>query len=155
MAEVVLISKTRKVSWLVKKNINNSDFVNNTPVMTDTKGFILGYIKRQNACGNQVYQTDIEREFHIGKSSAFELLSVMEEEGYLKRVPDPNDKRKKALILTDKSNCLMEQLKNTILNINEKALTGFSEGEKQVFIEYLDRVIANLEGEVVVNDKNN
>ena len=146
MSNMHLARKIRKVNCLIRKEINNSDFILSNPVMTNAKGYIIGFINTKHLQGLKVYQKDIEQEFHIGKSSATEMLQIMENDGYISRLEDKHDKRKKEIILLDSAKELLGGLDNTITRINEKALEGFNEEEKENLEKYLLRIIDNLGG---------
>ncbi len=146
MSKYIVPRQIRKINCLVRKEINNSEFILSNPVMTNSKGYILGFINTMHKNGKKVYQKDIEQEFHINKSSATEILQIMENDGYISRIEDSNDKRKKEIVLLDSGKTLMGGLDETINLINEKALENFSEEEKQKLDEFLKKIIENLGG---------
>ena len=63
---------------------------------------IIDFLARQGQ-KRPLYQTDVEHEFNIQKSSATALLQLMERKELIVRVPSKQDGRYKAIQLTEKS----------------------------------------------------
>ena len=53
--------------------------------------------------GEPVYQRELEREFMMRPASASELLKKLEDNDLIRRVPDPDDSRKKRIEPTEKA----------------------------------------------------
>lgn len=70
---------------------------------------------------------------HVGleKGSLTYLLEVLEEKGYLKRLEDEHDRRRKFLRLTDKGLEMTDRIKQAEEAYIEKVLSEFSEKEKE------------------------
>ena len=141
---------TRKIKCLhslIKKNFDNSDFIKEYPDMTSTKGFVIGYIFKKSEKKELVYQKDIERDFSISRSSASELLNNLENQDLITRVAEESDQRMKRISLTDKSNALMMNLRETMLGTNKKMVSGFTQEEIDLVDSFIDRMIENLKKE--------
>lgn len=69
--------------------------------ITQMQGWIIGYLYRNS--DTDVFQKDLEAEFHIARSTATGILQLMEKKGLITREPIPRDARLKRLLLTDKA----------------------------------------------------
>lgn len=70
--------------------------------LTQVQMSIIDFLARQGT-KRPLYQTDVEHEFNIQKSSATALLQLMERKELIVRVPSKQDGRYKAIQLTEKS----------------------------------------------------
>lgn len=147
-------SKFKKITSLLKWNIDHSDTFTANPELTNVTGWTIGYISRRMKNGIETYQKDIEKEFKISRSTASGLLANMEEHGYIVREISEIDNRLKRIILTEKSIELHNKVINTFDEVERTFLTGFSDDEKKELINYLTRIEINLEKkrEVTNND---
>lgn len=69
--------------------------------ITQMQGWIISYLYRNS--DTDVFQKDLEAEFHIARSTATGILQLMEKKGLITREPIPRDARLKRLLLTDKA----------------------------------------------------
>lgn len=70
--------------------------------LTQVQMSIIDFLAR-NDSHRSLYQTDVEREFNIQKSSATALLQLMERKALIVRTPSKEDARYKAIQLTPKA----------------------------------------------------
>ncbi|MGF2384533.1 MarR family winged helix-turn-helix transcriptional regulator [Lentilactobacillus otakiensis] len=89
---------------ILLKNINNdlgrySDREAKKMGITQVQMSIIDFVYR-NESKQELYQTDVEREFNIQKSSATALLKLMEKRGLIVRSPSKTDSRYKMILLT-------------------------------------------------------
>ena len=138
-------SKFKKITSLLKWNINHSETFLANPELTNVTGWTIGYISKRMENGLETYQKDIEKEFKISRSTASGLLLNMEEHGYIIREVSKIDNRLKRIILTEKSIELHNKVVNTFDEIERSFLTGFSDDEKKELTNYLTRIEINLE----------
>ncbi len=75
------------------------------------------------------------------------MLDRMEHAGLILREPDPNDRRKTKLVLTDRVKGLKEQYERLSDDMTDVYLRGFSPEEAAQLENYLGRVLKNLEEE--------
>jgi DNA-binding MarR family transcriptional regulator len=137
--------KIKKITSLIRKNIDNSDTFKSNPELTNVTGWTIGFIGKRKYNGIETYQKDIEKEFKISRSTASGLLNSMEEHGYIYRKVSTVDSRLKMIYLTEEAIELHKKVLKTFLDIEEKLLVGFSEKEKNNLFEYLLRIEYNLE----------
>ncbi|MCH4165960.1 MAG: MarR family winged helix-turn-helix transcriptional regulator [Lentilactobacillus diolivorans] len=65
-----------------------------------------------NEANRELYQTDVEHEFNIQKSSATSILQGMEKTGLIVRSPSQKDSRYKIILLTAQARQYAEQIRN-------------------------------------------
>ena len=84
-----------------------------------------------------IFQKDIEGEFHIRASSVSSVLSTMEENGYIHRISVCTDGRLKKLLLTDKARALHGDIARTMQAVEAEFEAFLSEEERQTLIALL------------------
>jgi MarR family transcriptional regulator, transcriptional regulator for hemolysin len=89
-------------------------------------------------------QTEIAAELVMAKPPLGKLIDRLEEDKWLERREDPDDRRAKRVFLTPKSLPLLEPLEQVVSDIGNLATEGFSEADRQVFIEMLSAAHENL-----------
>ena len=109
-----------------------------TLVQTRTIGFLIA------SRGQDVFQRDLEKELRIRRSTASEILNVLERDGYLHRIPAPHDARLKKLVLTDTGRELHEKTKDMIDMLEEQTVAGISKEDLDTFYRVIDQVKNNV-----------
>lgn len=100
---------------------------------------ILGFIDRESQ-ERDVYQRDIEEEFHIRRSSVTSVLQNLEKNGFITRESVQSDARLKKIVLTEKAKMLQCKAISGILHFEEELLDLFDPQEQEQFFEYLNRI---------------
>ncbi len=72
------------------------------------------------------------------------VLDRMEERGIVRRERDPGDRRIWRIWLTDEGRQLETVLPPLAMELRERFFHGFSEAERHLFSDWLDRMIVNL-----------
>lgn len=111
--------------------------------LSGMQGPLIGFLYQKGLEG-PVYQRDVEREFHIRRSTATVTLQSLEQKGYIVRVTDPTDARLKSILLTDKAKERRRQIDERILAFHSELEAGISEEEKEAFLATLDKLMKNL-----------
>ena len=91
------ISKTNNL--LIRSCLKN-DF-RDVNAATGKNAWIIGYIAEHS--DRDVFQRDIEEDFSIRRSTVSNMISLMEQKGYIKRESVDYDARLKKLVLTPKA----------------------------------------------------
>jgi len=97
----------------------------------------------------------LKREEGINQGELAEILEVeaitigrmvdrLQDAGLVERRADPNDRRAWRLFLTPRSRALIEELRPVSDRMIEDTLEGFTPTEQETFVNYLERVRANL-----------
>ena len=140
-------------------NVNSSiSFLSHIHTITAT--FLTEKLKEQgfndfeSSHGNILFQlnkngkmtmSELAKAINRDKSTATVLVRKLEKEGFVSIINDKKDKRNKNILLSQKG---MEYTKITTEISNELLSTfykGFSNQEKQNFLEYLERIEKNFE----------
>lgn len=91
-----------------------------------------------------IYQSDIEKEMDLRRSTISGILKTMEKNGLIKRENSKNDTRKKEVSLTDLSIQKHEEMKEKINKFEKEMLKGISLEEKEAFFRVIDKLSNNL-----------
>ena len=104
---------------------------------------MIGYI--MDNPDRNIFQKDIEAEFHLSGATVTNMLKSLEKKGYIVRTPMENDARLKRIELTQKALDHENRVRENIRVIEEAMHKGFSKEEFDMMLGFLDRVIDNME----------
>lgn len=111
-----------------------------------SQGAILGYILVTSP-KRAVYQKDVEQEFGLRPSTATEFLKSLEQKGFIERIPDEQDARRKKLIFTEQGAKMKRVLLSEIRGTEELLTRGIAAEEIAVFLDIAGRMLANLDAD--------
>lgn len=114
-----------------------------TECIPRSQGMMIGYI--MDNPGQNIFQKDIEAEFHLSGATVTNMLKSLEKNGYIVRTPMENDARLKRIELTQKALDHENRVRENIMVIEEAMHEGFSKEEFNMMLGFLDRVIDNME----------
>ena len=83
----------------------------------------------------------------LANTTLTSMLDRMESGGLIERRADPNDRRSRLIVLTDKARALRGEYERISQQMNKRYYAGFAEEEIVQFEAYLQRVLNNLETE--------
>ena len=109
--------------------------------LTFSQGHILGYLAH---CQTPPCAKDIEERFQLSHPTVSGLLSRLEKKGFLSQQPDPQDRRRKLVVLLPKGRACTEAMSEVIRSGDESLLQGFAPEEREQFRAYLIRAIHNV-----------
>ncbi len=118
--------------------------------MTGTHGWAVGYFYDNRH--RDVFQKDFEQEFEIRRSTASNILSLMEKNGLIKRESVPYDARLKKITLTDKALEIQSVVNKSFDKLESTMKKDISDSELTVFYRVLDKICDNLERNETDND---
>ena len=127
----------RKIDELLSQAQEEGDSV------TGIQGRVLGYLYDHRE--QDLFQRDLERAFHVRRSTATGLLQLMERNGLITRSPVPYDARLKKLCLTEKALRAHTAAHAQILEMERRLRRGRTDGEIRSFLDVLGRIRQNLE----------
>lgn len=110
---------------------------------TANNGWILKYLYDNKE--KEVYQKDIEKHFHIGRSTVTATIKIMEKKGYISRASVENDARLKRVILMPKGEEAHKSISDAIQEANLKVIEGITEEEMETLYQILKKIRENLE----------
>ena len=97
--------------------------------------------------GVEMTQRDLAACTRLEQPSMAQLLSRLERDGMIRRRPDPDDGRASLISLSEKAQALLPEVNAIAQAGNDAAMAGFTKEEVQQLLDYLRRVIVNLEAE--------
>lgn len=92
-----------------------------------------------------INQLELARMKNVGKASVTKALKILEEDGFIKRVPDENDRRSSLCYLTEKGETITEDMLIIKAKARERMFAGFDEEEKKELLRYLNMLYRNSE----------
>ncbi len=98
--------------------------------------------------GDGKTQKEICKGLHVSKSTTSKIIHRLVDKGYLRREPDPEDKRAVRIYLTDKKEEVEDLIKEIDRNAENKMLKGFEGEEKRKLRDYLKRIMDNLKDSI-------
>lgn len=108
--------------------------------LTRAKWSVLAYLRRNDG----IQQTALAGLLEIKPITLGRILDRLEEDGWVKRKDDPNDRRAKCVCLTKKATPILDQMCVLGRETREEALEGISKQDQQHFMATLLRIRANL-----------
>lgn len=110
--------------------------------LTAAQGRLMAFLAHR---GEQpTYAKDVETEFHLSHPTVSGLLSRLEQKGFLELKTDPNDRRSKRIVISEKGMASHERMHSVIMDNESRIVQGFSEEEKAQFAQFLHRAIENV-----------
>jgi DNA-binding MarR family transcriptional regulator len=127
----------KQVMHRMQKNMRESlvDFDLTNTQFTLLMGLMV--LTQKNKC---VTQMDLAKFLKLDKMMVSEVLRTLEKKGYIIRVNNPNDKRAKSLIVTDKGVKVNEIALEKALAIDEQFFSALGD-DKDEFIRMLKKLL--------------
>lgn len=111
-------------------------------VITMKQAAILKYLIDNNT--KDITSKDLEDNFSMRRSTCSRMLSTMESNGFIVRVNDEFDTRKKTIKLTEKSISIFKQIDERFISMEENVRKNIDEEELQIFFKVLEQIKQNL-----------
>jgi DNA-binding MarR family transcriptional regulator len=110
-------------------------------------GFGVGHLPVLVALrdGRASTQRDLARFARIEQPPMAQMLARMERDGLIERSPDPTDGRSRRITLTPLAEARLPNAVAVLLAGNQEILRDFSDGEVEVLVDLLRRLITNLD----------
>ena len=137
-------------SRLVKRYMDNDASKMYVEKMTGTHGWAIGFFFHNR--DKDIFQKDFEQEFNIRRSTASNILSLIEKNGLIKRESVPYDARLKKITLTQKALDVQSVVDEAFERLEDNLRKDISEEELQVFFRVIDKINSNLERNGEDND---
>lgn len=140
--EKIISKRINCLSTKIKREISNLSSISSVEDLSGVNSFIIVFI--YNNKDRNIYQKDIEKEFGITRSTASNIISLMEKKGYVRRVNVDDDQRLKKLELTNLAIDYCENFLKDLRKLNSDLEYGISEEELINFINTIDKIEKNL-----------
>lgn len=146
MAEKTRVGfEVKTLANMLRRRVDKLESRRGIDGVTSTQGRVIGFIIRKN--GEDVFQRDLEEEFSIRRSTATNILQLMERNGFIKRQSVDYDARLKKLILTEKAVALHKEIEKSLDETEKQVTKGISDEELALFLEIIARMKENLNKE--------
>lgn len=130
----------------IRRRIINLESIKKLDKMSGANSYILSYI--YNRGDIPTYQKDIEKEFNITRSTASNIIKLMETKGMIIRQSVDKDQRLKKLILSDEAINICKDISLEIKEFENSLAKGLSDEEIILFNNIINKIKNNLkEGE--------
>ena len=90
-----------------------------------------------------INQLELSRLKNVGKASVTKALKILEDDGFINRYTDENDRRNILCHATEKGEAIVEDLIRVKQNAERKLFAGFNEKDQEFFYEYLSKFHKN------------
>ena len=110
-------------------------------------GFGVGHLPVLVALrdGRASTQRDLARFARIEQPPMAQMLARMERDGLIQRAPDPADGRSSRITLTEAAEARLPDAIAVLMQGNRDVLRGFTDGEAELLVALVTRLIANLD----------
>lgn len=140
------MNKNIKLSILIKMVNNQFEMELNKKCallnLTHAQCRILGFLNLNK--NEEVYLNDIEKRFCLKRPTVTGLIKRLEEKGFISVVPKENDRRYKRVILTEKSEEVLEAMQKNVDDTEKVLCRNISESEKTEFLRILTIMFNNM-----------
>jgi MarR family transcriptional regulator, transcriptional regulator for hemolysin len=110
-------------------------------------GFAMSHLPvlRALADGRPRSQTELAQAAGVEQPSMAETLARMVRDGVVEREPNPADKRGTLVSITRRSRARIPKARAALVEADRQAMAGFSDAERALLRDLLQRVAKNLE----------
>ena len=137
----------KELSRLIDRSIYQKSMRSTTgDSATAMHGWMIGYLYHRK--GEEVFQKDMEADFHMAKSSVTAALQGLEKGGYIKRVPVERDGRLKKIVLTQEGERFHQNVEVAILDMEQHLTDGLDSEQITMFFATLEQIKSNLEEQI-------
>ncbi len=135
----------REVSLAFKKHMDCVIGKKQDSKVTPLHAWIMRFIIDRSQHGQDTFQRDVEHEFSIRRSTATELVKLIEANGMLVREAVASDARLKRLVPTSLAKEMHKKIIVEHKNMETKMREGISEEDLAVFFKTANIIKENLE----------
>ena len=131
-----------KTSRLIKRYMDSDAAKSYVDNLTGTHGWAIGYLYHNR--DRDIFQKDFEQEFNIRRSTASNILSLMEKNGLINRESVDYDARLKKITLTEKAIEIQTVVDAAFGRMEDMLAQGISDSELEIFFSVLEKICENL-----------
>ncbi|WP_125770926.1 MarR family winged helix-turn-helix transcriptional regulator [Companilactobacillus furfuricola] len=125
----------------ISRSVN--DFASNYD-LTGTQVQIIDFLTSVPA-SEDIFQKDIEAEFNIRRSTATNILKIMEKKELIKRESVESDSRLKKIVVLDKSLRLQHNIDEFMKQNDQRILSNLGAFERRGFLHALQKLPEKLQ----------
>lgn len=131
----------RILHWCTHQSMDNAL---ESMELTAAQGHVMAYLAHAK---HPPCPRDVEAEFQLTHPTVSGLLSRLEQKGFVALRTDPEDRRCKRIYVLEKGQQCHELMHQTILKNEQRMTEGFTDEERRIFSELLQRAIRNMGGD--------
>ena len=124
---------SRNIRWMIQRDLE-------TIGVGSGQHFFLHLIQRHPG----ITQNEVSRKIDVDKATAAKGLAKLEQRGYLRRIPDQDDRRIRRLYLSEAGEAVMPRIEATLRRVTEVCSTDLSAEELEELFGLLDKVETSL-----------
>ncbi len=132
----------RKLNNAIRRDIEKTNVKNNISAK-GVHGWAIKYFYENK--DKDIFQRDFEEKFSIRRSTATQILKLMEKNGLIVRKSVESDARLKKIILTDKAEDILKIIDEDIKKREKRMRKNISKSDLEVFFSVCDDFMKNLE----------
>lgn len=111
--------------------------------MSEARWFCLLHLGRAEA---PMPQVELAEAMGITPPSLVKLLDRLEEDGWVERLPEPQDRRAKRVNLTPKAHEMVKVIEDEAQQLRQEVWKGISASDRQTFLRVLQQLDSTLDG---------
>ncbi len=119
--------------------------------LTRSQWWVLTHLFRKDG----ITQSELAETLELEKPSLGRLLDRLEAKGWVRRTPDPRDRRAKRVYLTDAAQTPMRVMRDIAAEVREDALSSLNTVDRDRFVDTLLTIKSNLMSQVNGASKGN
>lgn len=108
---------------------------------------IINYLSKNQ--DKVVYQKNLEENLKISKAAISEVLINMERNGFIEKINDTSDARRKRVALSSETKKMHEDIEKKIDKLNDTLLDGINNDDLNIFIKVINKLKDNMKKEGV------
>lgn len=112
--------------------------------ITEPQVRLLGHIDGAQKSNQEINRRYLSKAMQISGPSITSLLNTLERNGFIIRRSGNEDGRTISIELTGKSKKLLSEMSDILSQITDDMLSGFTEDEKEIYLNFLKRTFENL-----------
>lgn len=133
----------RMLSNLIRRDVEKSRGSLGIDSLQGVHGWAIAYFYKNRS--RDIFQKDFENEFSIRRSTASNILKLMEKNGFITRESVDSDARLKKIVLTEKAIRVHNLITENINRREERLRRGVSSEELAVFFTVMQKFKENME----------
>lgn len=133
----------RTLSNLIRRDVEKNIAAMDPKPNGRVHGWAINYFYENR--DRDIFQKDFEEKFLIRRSTASNMLKLMEKDGYIKRVSVENDARLKKIVLTDKAIKIHTAICRDIAAREKRLRKGLTDEELEAFFRIVEKLKKNME----------
>lgn len=137
-------------SRVIRRYMDTNAVKSHIDEITGTHGRAVRYFYRNR--DKDIFQKDFEKEFDIRRSTASNILSLMEKNGLILRESVPHDARLKKITLTQKAIDIHHRVEEAFYKMEEGISKDISDEEIEAFLNTIEKIKNNIERMTREND---